>query len=63
MDEENQGTVEDDRNGGSRTPIRVLLLDDREDNLIVRSRPKRSSTISTSRCSITTLDRESLAPK
>jgi len=37
MDEENPGTVEDDRNGGSRTPIRVLLLDDREDNLIVRS--------------------------
>ena len=37
MDENNQGIVEDERNGGSRTPIRVLLLDDREDNLIVRS--------------------------
>ena len=37
MDENNQGTVEGERNGGSRAPIRVLLLDDREDNLIVRS--------------------------
>ncbi|MGO9328105.1 MAG: response regulator [Steroidobacteraceae bacterium] len=37
MDEENPGIAEDDRNGGSRSPIRVLLLDDREDNLIVRS--------------------------
>jgi CheY-like chemotaxis protein len=37
MDDDNPGAVEDGRNGGSRTPIRVLLLDDREDNLIVRS--------------------------
>jgi len=37
MDEENQRSVADDGNGGERKPIRVLLLDDREDNLIVRS--------------------------
>ena len=37
MDEDNSGVVEDERNGTSRSLSAVLLLDDREDNLIVRS--------------------------